>query len=326
MFGLIALLLPFAALLIGETALRLSGFGGYPPIIRLVGPVESGTLAITDPAGAATYFFANRDRPGYNEQHSFLVPKPLNTVRIFLVGESAIKGFPQPRNLACSAFLEQMLQDAWPTRTVEVINLGTTAVASFPVLEIMTEALAYQPDLIVIYTGHNEFFGTYGTASIGRAGSRPCMLRANRWLHSLAVVQAIEKLLPAPKHEGNQTLMETMVGKSYVGPDDWRRHAAAINLHANVGDMLDRCRAKGVPALVCTQPTNERDLAPVGTEKTDLLDDGRQREFERLLAEGKNDSRQNPSQAITVLQQALTLLPEHACSPLLPCRGLPVAG
>ena len=312
LFVCVLLLLPFFSVGMLEAVLRLAGFGGYPPIIQPVGPVAAGTLAITESAGAATYFFANPDRPGYNEQYSFLTPKPPNTIRIFLVGESAIKGFPQPRNLACSAFLQQMLQDAWPDRAVEVINLGTTAVASFPVLEIMTEALAYQPDLIVIYTGHNEFFGTYGTASIGRAGSRPWMLRATRWVHSLALVQVVEKLLPAPRRESNRTLMETMIGKSYVAPDDWSRQAAARNLHANIAAMLERCRARGVPVLVCTQPTNERDLAPVGTDKTDSLDATRQREFARLLEEGMNASRKNPTQAAAVLQQALGLLPQHA--------------
>ena len=30
--------------------------------------------------------------------------------------------------------------------------------------------------------------------------------------------------------------------------------------------MIDRCMARGVPILICTQPSNERDLAPLGRE------------------------------------------------------------
>ena len=59
----------------------------------------------------------------------YQIPPGTNTVRVLLVGESAIQGYPQPRHLCASAFLQLMLQDAWPDRRVEVINLGTTAIA-----------------------------------------------------------------------------------------------------------------------------------------------------------------------------------------------------
>jgi len=267
-FWLLLLAAPFLLLLLAELALRLAGYGGYDSVFRRAGKTELGELVITDQAGAISYFFANRDRPGFNDQYHFYEPKGTNTFRIFTVGESAMKGFPQPRNLAATAFLEAMLQDAWPDRKVEVINLGTTAVASFPVLEMMTEALQFSPDLLVIYTGHNEFFGTYGVASIGRAGGKPWLLRATRFVHSLALVQAWTKLTTSKSSEGNVTLMERMVGRAYVSPNDWSRTAAANNLHHNVREMIRRCQERGVPVLVCTQPSNERDLAPIGPEKT----------------------------------------------------------
>ena len=311
-FLCVLLLLPVLAFALLEGGLRFAGFGGYPPILKKAGTTGQGTLIISDPAGAASYFFANRQRPGYNEQYCFYQPKDTNTVRIFVVGESAAKGFPEPRNLAASAFLAEMLRDAWPDRKVEVINLGTTAVASFPVLEIMTEALDYEPDLIIISTGHNEFFGTYGVASRGRAGGKPWMLRANRWLYSLAVVQAIGKLFPDAGAQENKTLMEVMVGKNYVAPDDPQRAAAAANLAHNVGAMIDRCRARGVPVLICTQPSNERDLAPIGTEQTDQLGSEKQSHLNELLSTGLALCQTNPAQAIEPLKAALAIYPGHA--------------
>lgn len=258
---------PFVLLAVIEGVLRLSGLGGNAPTFRYAGPVAGGSLFITDQDGAVSWFFANRDRPGYNDQHDFIEPKASNVFRIFTVGESAMKGFPQPRNLSSAAFLEAMLQDAWPERRVEVVNLGTTAVASYPVLGMLTDALEHAPDLIVIYTGHNEFFGTYGVASIGRAGGRPWMLDMTRFVHSLGIVQGWKKLTAANQDDSNLTLMERMVGRAYVAPDDWSRSAAAKNLRHNVSEMIRRCQARGVPVLVCTMPSNERDLAPIGQEK-----------------------------------------------------------
>ena len=269
LFRLAAVLLPVLCVLGVEGILRLRGYGGYPPTLRQVGPVEGGTLVLADQQGAISWFFANPTRPGFNDQYCFVTPKPTNTFRVFMVGESAMKGYPQPRNLASSAFLRVMLQDAWPDRRIEVINLGTTAVASYPVRGMMIEALAYEPDLIIIHTGHNEFFGTYGVASIGQAGGSVWMLGMTRFVHSLAMVQAFDKWRRPKASTGtSRTLMETMVGRDYIAPNDPRRAAAARNLHDNLAAMARACRERNVPVMICTLPANERDLAPVGRPPT----------------------------------------------------------
>jgi tetratricopeptide (TPR) repeat protein len=267
LFRTVALLLPVAILLLMELVLRLCGFGGYAPFFHKVGPVPGGTLFVTEQAGADSWFF-NSGMAGETTQYFFLDPKPTNTFRIFIVGESAAKGYPQPRNLASSAFLQAMLQDAWPERRVEVINLGTVAVASYPVLGIMTEALDFNPDLVIIHTGHNEFFGAYGVASSSRAGSKPWMLAATRRLHSFAIVQGLENLLRPKPPDTQHTLMESMIGQNHIAPDDWRRAAAANNLYHNIAAMIERCQARAVPVLVCTLPSSESNLAPIGPDSS----------------------------------------------------------
>ena len=313
-FRLVCVALPFLLLALLEGGLRLAGLGGNAPIIRPIGPTERGQLVITDPAGAATWFFANRKRPGYNEQYSFYQPKSTGTVRIVMVGESAMKGFPEPRHLVASAFLGEMFKDMWPDRKVEIINLGTTAVASYPVLGIMTEALNYQPDLVIASTGHNEFFGTYGVASIGWAGSRPWSLAFTRFMHSLALVQGLEKLFPGNGSQDNKTLMEVMMGQTYVAPGDPLRQAAARNLEHNIGVMIDRCKARGVPIVVCTQPSNERDLAPIGADKSNLPDLSQEAEFNALYAAGRDVLPRDPAAALAKFQAALAISPNHAAA------------
>lgn len=259
--------LPLLILLVIEGGLRLAGFGGYDPVLRKAGEGVAGSLVICDQAGAISYFFANQSRPGYNDQYQFIDPKPSNVFRIFLLGESAAKGYPQPRHLASSAFLQRMLSDAWPDRQVEVINLGTTAVASFPVLGMLVEALAFEPDLVIIHTGHNEFFGAYGVTSISRGGAGLARLKITRFVRSLALVQAPSRWLDSGDRQKGRTLMEIMAAQSYTAPNDPLRQTAANNLAANLAEMLERCRARGVPAIVCTLPTNERDLFPVGEDR-----------------------------------------------------------
>jgi len=317
---------PFLLLAGVELTLRLFNLGGYAPMLRRVGPVEGGTLVVADQGGAASWFFATPTRAGGSEQYAFLDPKPAGTVRIFLVGASAIEGYPQPRHLASSAFLQAMLQDAWPERKVEVINLGATAIASFPVCGILTEALEYEPDLVVIHTGHNEFFGAYGVASVSRAGNRPWMLQATRWIQSLALMQGLNQLLHPDREHLNRSLMETMMGRQHIGAHDKRREAAARNLHHNVSEMLRRCQAAGVPALVCTQPTNERDLAPVGTDNLDGLSPAAQHNVKELLAEENATLDTDPAAAEAAARQVIQQAPDHARAHYLLGRALAAQG
>jgi len=261
----ITIAIPLLALLLIEGVLRLCGWGGYPAFFRIAGKLPSGeSVALVEPAASKPYFFANPTRPGYAEETNFLMPKPADTVRIFIVGESAAKGYPQPRNLSMQSFLQAMLGDVWPERKVEVISLGTTAVASFPLVYLVRDAVRYDPDLIVFYVGNNEFFGAYGVASINSFGTLPTW--ALPWMRAargLALVQAVEGVVRG-KADESRTLMEQMVAKTVIPPDSPLRTAAAGNLEAHLGRMLDTAAVAGVPAIVCTTASNESGLAPLG--------------------------------------------------------------
>ncbi|MCC6322370.1 MAG: tetratricopeptide repeat protein [Phycisphaerales bacterium] len=271
-FIVASLLFPFVVLALLEFGLRLAGFGGYPTTFRRIGNMPDGSsLVVTDNPGPASYFFANRSRPGTLHQGSLVMPKPPGVFRVVLAGESAMKGFPQPRALSSASFLREMLGDAWPDRKIEVINLGTTAVASFPVLGMLTESLDYAPDLCVVYVGNNEFFGAYGVASLHSAGRTPTGIRVVRAFRWLAIAQAIDSVLGGGDATADKTLMEAMIGRASIAPDDPLRTHAAANLGRFTGEMIDRCKARGVPILVCTLPANERDLAPLGTTDRAML-------------------------------------------------------
>ena len=265
LFMAITLALPLVALAVVEGGLRLGGWGGYPTFFRTAGQLPSGaSIALVEPAATKPYFFANPTRPGYAEETNFLMPKPADTVRIFIVGESAAKGYPQPRNLSMAAFLQAMLGDAWPEKKVEVISLGTTAVASFPLVYLTREAVRYQPDMVVFYVGNNEFFGAYGVASINSFGTLPTWaLPWMRAIRGLAVVQAVEGAVRG-KADENRSLMEQMVGKTVIPAGSSLRTAAARNLETHLGQMLDAVHAAGIPAVVCTTASNESGLMPLG--------------------------------------------------------------
>ena len=314
LFTAITISLPILLLVAVEVVLRLFGWGGYPPFLREAGKLPSGeTLCLVEPAASKPYFYANPTRPGYAEQSNFVMPKPADTFRIFLLGESAAKGYPQPRNLSMATFLRTMLSDLHPDKKIEVIDLGTTAVASFPIIYQVRDALRFDPDLFIFYTGNNEFFGAYGTASINAAGALPPWgLRAMRALRGLALVQALDGWIYG-KSDESRTLMEQMIGRTVIPADSPLREAAARNLGTNLGSMLDDVQAAGIPALVCTTASNESGLAPLGQDDDSGLDENAKRELGREIGEGMLAlARNEPAAAVAPLQRAAEMAPRHA--------------
>lgn len=327
MFRAITFSLPFIVLTVVEIIMRCRGLGGYPAFLREAGKLPGGeTVCIVEPAASKPYFYANPNRPGYAEQTNFLMPKPQGTVRIFLVGESAAKGYPQPRNLSMASFLREILTTASPDRNFEIIDLGTTAVASFPLVYQVRDALRFSPDFFVFYMGNNEFFGAYGTGSINTAGTLPLpVMRILRGTRGLALVQSLDSWIYG-KADSDRTLMEQMIGHTVIPHDSPLRAAAARNLRENLRTMLMDLSGAGVPALVCTTASNESGLAPLGIEDLVGLDEAGKTRHRKLLEQATQLIAGNPSTAIERLSEAVSIAPHSAGTAFLLGRAHSAAG
>lgn len=83
----------------------------------------------------------------------FLRDKPVGVFRIVALGGSSVNHLePEFREIErdLSAEFDQFDQ-------IEIINCGGLAYGSHRLVLVMREMLEYQPDLILLYTGHNEF-------------------------------------------------------------------------------------------------------------------------------------------------------------------------
>ena len=311
-FRLICIALPILLLLVLEGALRLCGWGGYANFFREL-PLEDGTtLVVSDLAGSSNYFYANRDKPGTNDEFSMIMPKPDGTIRVFLCGASAIKGFPQPRATTTAAFLEQMLQDAWHDKQVEVLNFGTTAVASFPVLDIVRQAAEYDPDLIILYTGNNEFFGAYGVASVNQGMASPTLLAGQYKLRSTAVMQAMQAWFGKSADLKGRTLMEAMIDDIHIEPNSEMRTGAARLLHAHVSQIATLCKSKDIPLMICLPAANERGLAPLGEYIFDESQASQQKSIRKKLSTASRQLAESPEESRALLNEVVEQCPEHA--------------
>ena len=83
--------------------------------------------------------------------------KDSDTFRIFVLGGSTVQGRPYAIQTAFPKWLEINLGLAFPGRKFEAVNCGGISYASYRLIPIMEECLAYDPDLFIVCTGQNEF-------------------------------------------------------------------------------------------------------------------------------------------------------------------------
>ncbi len=94
--------------------------------------------------------------PGFRPSR-FQAAKPAGTVRIFTFGGSSTFGL-----LAAGSPFTKILRERLPEALgspVEVVNLGCPGWAGDRVATLLRETLAFDPDLLVVYSGHNEYLG-----------------------------------------------------------------------------------------------------------------------------------------------------------------------
>jgi len=120
--------------------------------------------------------------------------KPARTYRIFVLGESAAMGDPDPA-YAFSRYLEVMLRKRYPSTNFEVVNTGSVAVNSHVLLPLTRGLAKQRPDLFIIYSGNNEVVGPYGpgTALTSSGMSLP-VIRTSIFFRSTRVGQLLTKL------------------------------------------------------------------------------------------------------------------------------------
>jgi tetratricopeptide (TPR) repeat protein len=289
-----------------EVTLRLAGYG-YPTTRFFQRPDLTGP----------DYYIANADfgrrffPPGLIRAPlplKFPVVKPAGTQRIFILGESAALGFPDPSS-SFPRILEVMLRDQFPEVRFAVINTSMVAINSNVILPIARECAGYQPDLFLVYMGNNEIVGPFGAAGVvGPFTPNLAMIRANLVVKTTRTGQFL--------HDAGQWLNPSrkppqvwegmaIFQHSHVRANDPQLEAIYDHLGQNLRDICRAGIAAGSRVIVSTVPVNLKDSAPFASlHSADLADDALQK-WEHLYQEGiRLEADEKWSDAIARFEQA----------------------
>ncbi len=274
------LLVAGGILLFLEAGLRAAGFGGADTFYRPEVAFGEPALA-TNPAASFRLFPTDRVSGQRIEtpQLGFArFPAERGArFRVFVLGASSVQGFPEPPCFAIPASLRAWLERAAPDRTVEVevVNAGVVATTSFAVLEIAEEIVEYSPDVIVVYSGHNELHGVWGAASaLQVGGGSRALTRAAASFRRLRTARLIRRLVrgggsASADAEPSGELIELIAGGARVRPDGPEHALAEANLAANLADLVALARAADVGCVLATPASNLHGLSPLATGDAD---------------------------------------------------------
>ena len=250
-----AVLIPFFLLALLELGLRLAGVG-YPTALLTPCTVQG------KPASCYNLFFAAPFFPAGSVQtprlYSIPAQKPPGAYRIFVLGESAAMGDPDPA-YGFSRYLEVMLRERFPQMKFEVVNTGSVAINSHVVLPIAKELAGQRPDLFIIYSGNNEVVGPYGPGTVlTSAGMSIPLIRSSIFLRSTRIGQMATKLGAQKKTWQG---MEMFLDKQVRASSPMMQHVYQ-NFEHNLRDTIAIAHDSGALVIVATAATNLEDCAP----------------------------------------------------------------
>jgi lysophospholipase L1-like esterase len=237
-----------------------------------------------------------------------------DAVRIVVLGGSAAAGFPMPRGMGATGFLRELLQDVLPGQRTEVVNAAVNALTSEGVVKVARRLVDYEPDIFIIYTGHNEFFNDPNLNRRVEDWS-PDALRWYETTRTYGLLRDLAVMVRGGAPEANQgvTRAERAQLGSVGSPGEYEPDVLAAPYEANLRELVRVAQGAGAQVLLCSLASNLKDAIPtLPKHRTGLTEDelsrwqGHYEEGRRLAQQGQYE------QAAGALSQAHAIDDTHA--------------
>lgn len=273
----------------------------------------------TAPDGREVWRTANNKRRWFNLQE-FPRRKPPNTTRIFCMGGSTTYGRPYDDATSFCGWLRILLPVADPSRQWEVVNAGGLSYASYRVAHLMEECARYEPDLFIVYCGHNEFLErrTYGRmldapGPLLRAATALTRTRTGTAIHAALRGLGLVSRAPTSSRDVLPGEVDAILDHT-VGPADYHRDDAwaervTDHYRLNLGRMIDIARAAGARIVVAAPGSKLKDCSPFKSEHRAGLTDAERQRWQAHLDRAKGLP---PERALAELGRAAAIDGRHA--------------
>jgi tetratricopeptide (TPR) repeat protein len=300
-FRALALLSPILLVGVVELGLRLAGYG-YATSFFLERRQEHRTMLVENPKFGWRFFppaVARTPQP-----LSLAAAKPPDTIRVFVFGESAAMGDPEPA-YGFPRQLERMLR-AWDTNhAFEVVNTAMTAINSHVIREIARDCAPRQGDFWVLYIGNNEVVGPFGAGTaFGLQAAGLAAVRANLLVKSTRLGQCLGALLTRSADPMEWQGMELFL-RYQVRSDSPGLRVVYDNFARNLAAIIEMGRRSGATVLLATVPVNLKDSPPFASQHRPGLSAAQLGQWDKCFACGRQaQDERRFAEALAAYQEA----------------------
>ncbi|PRX53817.1 hypothetical protein [Flagellimonas meridianipacifica] len=265
LFKVLAVVLVFTFFMILEVALRFSGYGTDYPLF--VSDEMEATWVKMNPEIAKKYF-GNSGNATVGFQELFKEDKDSETFRIFVLGASTAVGYPYRKNGSFHRWLQFALNTSYPNQKIEIINLALTAVNSYTLLDFTKQLIDYEPDALLIYAGHNEYYGALGVGRSNTLVQNPRWVNIGIQLKQLRLIQLAESIVDniahttAGKKKDRATLMEKMAEDRKIVYESKKYKKGIYQFNYNFERIAQLTQKAGIPVFLSSLVSNEKGLKP----------------------------------------------------------------
>ncbi len=269
-FYLILVLIPILFVILLEIGLRLFNYGIDTKTWDKVG----NEYYELNPEFAYRYFYTVKNVP-QSIQDVFRINKAPNTFRVFVLGGSSAAGYPFMPLGSFSRYIRQRLEIEYPSTNIEVVNLSLTAINSYTILDLIPDVVDQKPDLVLIYAGHNEYYGALGVGSMESLGNSRAIVKFVINLNQFRTVQLlrniIKNVLSAIKSHNKKpdtgTLMSRMAQDQTIFYDSDVFNRGIDQFKNNIDEVLQTLKNNNIPVIISTLACNLKDQKPFISEK-----------------------------------------------------------
>ena len=276
-FYVILLFLPFILLGLTEVSLRVAGYGhSYPLFIEA--EALSGYLQ-PNPNLIKRYFHKPELAPDVSpDTLLFRRQKPQDSFRIVIQGGSTAAGFPYGRFGSLTGMLQQRVKRLYPDKNIEVISIAMASVNSYTLRDTVQEIIQIQPDLVLIYAGHNEYLGVMGVGSVyaSKGGHFANLLFLA--LKEVRIFQLIQQLYYTIfdtqgeefENQGagqSHSLMAKVAKEKNIAINSPLYKAGINQFEDNLRSILSTYQKANINVLVSSLVANEVDHPPFASDK-----------------------------------------------------------
>jgi len=247
----------------------------------------------------------------FNDQ-SFAIEKAPDGTRIFCLGGSSAYGFPWGSEAAFCGVLRDVLREAYPARTIEVVNASGMSYGMRRLNIVADELLSYEPDLFIVFGGHNEFVERSSSGSLRERGRLRNALEVGLSYSRLYsfLYDRLRRETPTPPPSPTAFRVRRAGGMTFNAQEKVR---IAAEYEGELSRLVSTIRERRIPVLLATVPCNLREWRPERSETSVELSDSGYATWRTHLLEGRAQLQSGePERAFETLEQARKIAPDFA--------------